>query len=318
MNRRTFCASAGAAVATLRLDPAPRAALAPTPARYTSRRRRRRPSLGIHIDGVPQLGLDQLGAAEAAVGRVGVVSWYQAWGAGDWAAPHTEWIDAVRRSGRLPLITWEPWAYANPDPAWGPDAIAAGAHDTYLATWARAIAAQTAPVYLRPMHEMNGTWYPWAGGDPATYQAAWRHIVDLFDRAGARAARWVWCPLVDDVGPHPMEAYWPGGRYVDVLALDGYNWGPSQPGFGGWRTPATVFTDAYRRITALDPDHPVWLAEVGCATDGDKPGWITDLYHLVATDMRRTEAVVWFSLDKERNWEVHTDPAVAAAIRNRP
>lgn len=316
MNRRTFCAAGTAAVATLRLPDEPRAALARRPRPIG----RRRPGLGLHLDGVPQHGLDRLADAETAVGRVQIVSWYQAIGGpGTWAHPDWGWLDQVTASGRTGLLTLEPWAYRHPDPAWSCDSIAGGAHDTILTEWAEAFAIRhDGPWYLRPMHEMNGTWYPWAGSDPYAYQAAWKRIVDLFDHAGADRVRWVWCPLVDDVGPHELEAYWPGSRYVDVIGLDGYNWGTNHPENGGWRTTEQVFSTAYDRVHALNRGLPVWLCEVGCApAGGDKPAWVTDLYHLVYTQLRAVEAVVWFSLDKEQNWEVHTDPAVAAAIRNR-
>jgi mannan endo-1,4-beta-mannosidase len=283
-----------------------------------SRRRsgRRLPVTGLHLDGVPQTGTTPLVGVERAVGRLDVVHWFQAWGAGH--GPYEPaWFDTVARTGRTGLLSWEPWALpAGGDWApWLPARIAAGDHDRYIDEWAARLAARRdGPWWLRPMHEMNGNWYPWGGGDPAEYQAAWRRIVDRFDRAGAgRRVRWLWAPLVDDVAGQ-FEPYYPGDRYVDAVGLDGYNWGADEPANGGWRTPAQVFEPALDRLGRLAPSKRVWLTEVGCSpVGGDKPAWVADLYAMA----RRwpVDAVVWFGLDKEQDWRVHADPAVAAAVR---
>ena len=43
------------------------------------------------------------------------------------------------------------------------------------------------PVALSFGHEMNGDWYPWGTKQTtaASFVAAWRHIYDLFAKAGA-------------------------------------------------------------------------------------------------------------------------------------
>jgi beta-mannanase len=71
--------------------------------------------------------------------------------------------------------------------------IAAGEHDAYLATWARAVRAFGGPVYIRLAHEMNADWYPWSH-EPREYRRMWRHVVTLFRAHGARNARFVFAP----------------------------------------------------------------------------------------------------------------------------
>ena len=43
-------------------------------------------------------------------------------------------------------------------------------------------------------HEMNASWYSWGYGHvpPATFIAAWRHIVTLFRSEGADNVTWLW------------------------------------------------------------------------------------------------------------------------------
>jgi hypothetical protein len=110
-----------------------------------------------------------------------------------------------------------------------------------------------------------------------------------------------------------MERYYPGDAYVDVLAVDGYNWGAGTPQFGGWQTFSQVFMPAYHRLRALGPQ-PIWLAEVGTTADGgDKAAWIRDMFAHART-MDRLAAIVWFNENKERDWRAAPTPEIAAAF----
>ncbi len=269
--------------------------------------------------GASTAGADALAAATGR--RVEIVNWYQNWGGGDWVAavqPHV--IGAVTAGGRTPLLTWEPWdpAAGTNQPAYRLARIAGGEFDAYIAGWARELAAIGAPVYLRPMHEMNGNWYPWGatvnGNSPALYVQAWRRMVTIFRQHGAGNVRFVWSPNnVDVPASNPMEQYYPGTPYVDVLAVDGYNWGSTRPEFGGWQSFSTVFRGAYERLRVLGPQ-PIWIAEVGTAPEGgDKSAWIRDMFAQAST-MSRLQAIVWFNENKERDWRADQTAATAAAF----
>jgi beta-mannanase len=175
------------------------------------------------------------------------------------------------------------------------------------------------------MHEMNGNWYPWGGSvnanSAAAYVRAWRRLHGIFRDVGARNVRWVWSPYAEDVpatADNVFERYYPGRAYVDVLALDGYNWGSVMPQHGGWRSFDEIFGRAYRRLARLGPQ-PIWIAETASAPEGgDKAGWIRKMF---ASQHRypRLRAIVWFNVDKERDWRA-TSPASAAkafAVRSR-
>jgi hypothetical protein len=264
-------------------------------------------------------GVDTL---QAQTGRdVEIVNWYQNWGGGSWISsvqPHV--VKAVTDSGRTPLLTWEPWdpAAGVEQPAYRLARIADGTYDAYMASFARGLRDLGSTVYLRPMHEMNGTWYPWAGGvnanTPAEYGQAWRRMHDVFAAEGATNVRFVWSPNnIDMSSARPMEAFYPGASYVDVLAVDGYNWGSTAPEFGGWQTFSQVFQNAYDRLKALGPQ-PIWIAEVGAAPEGgDKPAWIRDMWARAA-QMDRLAAIVWFNENKERDWRANPTALVAAAF----
>ena len=261
-------------------------------------------------------------ALERATGRrVDIVNWYQSWGGGSWNAsvqPHV--LGAVASGGRTPLLTWEPWAPngGTEQPEYRLARIADGEFDGYIAKWATDLAAHGGPVYLRPMHEMNTDWYPWSGvangNTPERFVEAWRRIVHVFRRTGASNVRFVWSPNnVDVPASNALERYYPGADYVDVLALDGYNWGAGTPQYGGWQTFSQLFAGAYERLRALGPQ-PIWIAEVASSSDGgDKAAWVRDMFATART-MDRLEALVWFNEDKERDWRAAPTPAIAAAF----
>jgi hypothetical protein len=271
------------------------------------------PQFGVFTNGSPYSGnVESIEKLQAALGRrIDIVNWYQNWEPGSWAEQfHPGVVDAVVRSGRTPLLTWEPW-----DPAAGPDQpqfrlrrIANGDFDGYIASWADQLKKVDTKVYLRPMHEMNGNWYPWGAtiGDNTArlYIEAWRRMVSIFRRHGARNVKFVWCPVpfsVPDTRNNQLEDYYPGTRYVDVLSLDGYNWGSKHPDYGGWQSFESIFGDAYKRLTKLGPQ-PIWIAEVGSAPEGgNKAAWVRDMW-ATAREMPRLKALVWFDQDKEEDW----------------
>ena len=253
--------------------------------------------------------------------RVDIVNWYQNWGGGEWiSSVQNHLVNAVLDSGRTPLITWEPWdpAAGTNQPNFSLSRIAGGEFDAYIRKWATDLRALGRTVNLRPMHEMNGNWYPWSGSvngnSPALYVQAWRRMHDIFVQNGATNVRWVWSPNNVDVGGKRMEDFYPGAGYVDVLGVDGYNWGSTAPGNGGWQSFTRVFKSAYDRLSRLG-SQPIWIPEVGSAPEGgDKAAWVRDMFAQAKT-MDRLKAIVWFNENKERDWRADASPEIAAAFR---
>lgn len=241
---------------------------------------------------------------EAELGRrLDIVHWFTNWN----NEAHPEMVVTAAAAGRRPLISWQPHHVDVRD-------IAAGRHDEYVRGWARDLASTGVAVYLRPFPEMNGDWVTW-NGDPEGLVLAWRRMVELFREEGAHNVLWVFSPNVTDeprVASNRMELYYPGDEYVDVLALDGYNWGTTRP-WTAWRPFEEVFASGYARVTALGPQ-PVWFAELASSTDGgDKASWVQSM--LDSTAFPRLEAIVWFDERKEADWRMVADPRVADAFR---
>jgi hypothetical protein len=265
---------------------------------------------------------------EAAIGRrLDVVHIYKSWGNswGQFNAQTKAELESAGSDGRRVLLTWEPWLEGQGvyQSDFSLAAIVAGLHEDYIRSWAAGLRSFGHVIYLRPMHEMNGDWYPpWGGtvngNTPAEYAAAWRHIHHLFEDAGADNVRWVWCPYALDVpSTNEFESYYPGEEYVDVLALDAYNWGvgggePDAQYPARWQNVDDLLRRPYQRLAGLG-HQPVWLAEIGCAEQGgDKAEWLRSL--LESRRYSRVSAIILFDADKERDWRVTSSTESARAF----
>jgi mannan endo-1,4-beta-mannosidase len=216
-------------------------------------------------------------------------------------------VKRILELNRIPLITWQ----ATGKPL---SAISEGRYDTYLRGWAKGVRDIQGEVYIRLFPEMNGNWTSW-NGNPKQLVAAWQHIVTLFRQEGATNARWVWSPNVTDepsIEANRMELYYPGASYVDVLALDGYNWGTTRI-YTTWKRFEDIFQTPYERVTALGKQQ-VWLAEIASTEHGgDKATWINDM--LDSTAFPRINAVVWFNENKETDWRIESSQQSLSAFR---
>ncbi len=263
-----------------------------------------RPMFGAFTYGGVWQGMQPVHQLEDLLGRkLDVVQWFMSWD-----TPYdVALVESAMAGGRLPMITWQP--YHQPV-----SAIAAGTYDALMRSFARGVRATPGLVYVRPFPEMNGDWEPW-NGQPTEFVKAWRRMVAIFRAEGADNVRWVWSPNITDQPRTPanaMEKYYPGSAYVDVLGLDGYNWGTSQS-WSQWRSFDEIFAEPYARITALGPQ-PVWVAEVASTNKGgDKAAWVANM--LDSTKFPRIRALIWFNENSDLDWRLDNSLAVIQAAR---
>ncbi len=234
-------------------------------------------------------------------------------------APPLAELDASAARGAVTLVTWEPWIWGQGinQPAYSLARIAAGDFDGYIAQWGSALASWGKPVYLRFAHEMNGNWYPWSeqtnGNLPGDYAKAWRHVHDVVTATGASNVRWVWSPNVPYYGSTPLTGVFPGADDVDIVALDGYNWGTSAS-WSSWIAPADLFDPGLAQLRQLAPGKPILIAETASAeTGGSKPQWITELVAHLASQPDIT-GFLWFDYNKETDWRIDSTQASADAM----
>jgi hypothetical protein len=242
--------------------------------------------------------------AERLLGEApGAVLWFQNF---DEPLFYDDQLANVRDVGAVPIITWEPIIDGEGVPLVD---IIEGKHDDYLMKSAHAAVRAGAPLYIRFAHEMNLQSSPWGpgrdGNTPRDFVKAWRHVVSVFDNAGAADVDWVWSPNVDCGGECPFQAFYPGDRDVDWVGLDGYNFGPSL-GYP-WRSLDSIFATSYKTITSMS-SRPVMIAETASAErGGDKAEWIRQgLLSYVPAHMPRVRLVMWFDRVKETDWRINS------------
>lgn len=296
-----------------------------------------RPAWGFALDGHPITG-EALAALGGETGlRPRLIVFFQQWPENPAAQDFPKGsLEAIAAIGAEPVITWEPMFYRAADNAETmiPAAqVTDGAYDGYIMAYARAAAAWGKPMIIRFAHEMNLSRYHWGGtaaeygpASPERFRAMWRHVVTRFRAAGATNVRWAFspnCESIPGVGNpaaapwNTARAYYPGDEFVDLLGMDGYNWGDTQtPEKHGWRSSwksfAATFSAMHADLRALSPGKPIYVFETASApTGGNKAAWIADM--TATTAAWNLAGVVWFNVNKEVDWRL-TAGVTAAAL----
>jgi cellulose synthase (UDP-forming) len=234
-----------------------------------------------------------------------IVHWFEQWGSD--GGRFNAWnVRAAALAGAVPMISWEPWrkpssgVHDPAQPEFSLASIAGGRHDRLIGLWARAAAASRVPILLRPMHEMNGYWYPWSiatnGNTPRKAVSAWRRIVRIVRAQGAHNVKFVWAVntlegLADGPG-HDFQSFYPGDRYVDWVSVTGFNWGDTFT-WSRWNSFNRIFGGTYDAL--LKFRKPIMISEVATVpTGGSARLWITAALTQLPRRFPGVRAIVWF------------------------
>jgi hypothetical protein len=222
-------------------------------------------------------------------------------------------IEICRARGLTPVVSLELWEWSR-HPGRQPgglEAIVAGQHDAFFSAWAADAAAYGHPLILRFGFEMNGDWFAW-GNQPDRFKQAWRRVHRIFRDRKATNVQWMFSPNILSPDKNPDEhllPYYPGHDVVDLIGLDGYNFGDGHDQWHTWTPYRDVFERTIRAAQAWPK--PLMISEVGCADDPRKPVWLQDFLATVSAD-RRVSGFIYFNHDKRRegepNWRIDSDP----------
>ena len=196
--------------------------------------------------------------------RLTIVHHYRPWSISSYK------IDQAALAHRqIPMISWSPGGTTTAA------AITSGSQDALIRRTAHAIKRLHKKVFLRLGYEMDqppGS--PRYIGTAREFVPAWRHVVRIFRQVGATNARFVWCAIAANFKTGHAQAYYPGNRYVNWIAADGYNWYPAKRKWTGYRA---IFSSFYH--WAKRHDKPLMIAETGSMEDphssGHKANWMT-------------------------------------------
>jgi hypothetical protein len=201
-----------------------------------------------------------------------------------WAQPFaTSFAESMHSHGVIPFVQIDPSLASVAG-------IADGDYDGYLRLYAESVRDFGHPVVIGFGHEMNAWWYSWGYGhvSPATFVAAWRHIVTVFNQEGAGNVIWLWTIQADEPGTgQPLSAWWPGPRYVKWVGIDGYYSKPSD-------NFASVFAPTIEQVRTFT-GKPILLSETAVGRHDNQFSNILDLFNGMAR--YKTLGLVWFDKD---------------------
>jgi mannan endo-1,4-beta-mannosidase len=146
-----------------------------------------------------------------------------------------------------------------------------------IAFFLRQLQDAKVPVLWRPYHEMNGDWFWWGGRSEGTYTtvALYKQIYDRFVKFHKlNNLVWVWSVDRPSRPGREFGKFYPGTKYLDILAIDIYGNDFNQ--------------SYYDSLLILSKGKPVTLGEVGTPPAPEilrkQPGWI---YWVVWAGMTR-------------------------------
>jgi len=258
--------------------------------------------LGVYEHGPPGSYQPVTDFTQAAELQPNLIGYY-----GGWGEPFkTSFAQTASRHGAITILQWDPSLASVSQ-------IAAGGYDGYLRSFADSVHEFGHPVVIGFGHEMNAYWYSWGYGHlpPATFVAAWRHIVTLFRAQHADNVTWLWTIQADEPGTGSIASWWPGAKYVTWVGIDGYYYSPSETFF-------SIFGKTITQVRALT-GLPVLLSEVAVGPEAGQAEKIPDLFD----GMRRfgTLGLVWFDIAQHdgiyhQDWRIEDSRAAEAAFRH--
>jgi glycosyl hydrolase family 26 len=235
--------------------------------------------LGVYANGSPASYGGVTAFTSATGAKPDLVMYYSGW----YEPFPSSFATTAAKNGAVPLVQMDPDGISVA-------AIASGRYDGYLSAYAETVRAYRHPVILSFGHEMNGSWSSWGYRKtaPATFVAAWRHIVTLFRELGAGNVTWLWTINIVNNTEHgkipPPAPWWPGNSYVTWVGIDGYYLKPS------WQF-APLFGPTIAKVRALTSD-PILIAETGATPAAGQPTKIADVF--AGIDAYGLLGFVWF------------------------
>jgi len=227
-------------------------------------------------------------------------------------------VESAHARGMTPVISLEISEWGRGGDRGYLEEVAKGEFDDFFRQWAMDAKANGLRVILRFGFEMNGDWFPW-GEQPKTFVIAWRRTHNIFKEVGCENVEWMFSPNVlwdKRTEKKDFYNYYPGAAYVDLVGLDGYNFGDHHSKWHKWQSYEEVFERTIR--AAMKFNKPLYISEIGCADDPRKAAWIEDFLEKVSND-DRIEGFIYFNHFNPRkgepNWRFDSDPDTLRIFR---
>lgn len=206
--------------------------------------------------------------------------------------------------------------------------IATGRYDSDLERQARGIASMNKPVFMTFEQEANQHSKLGARGTAQDFRLAWRHVHDLYTRAGADNAVWVWVMTGAPANLSRAGELWPGNDFVDWISWNVYNQSGCEAGsikpslFASFEADLTPFYNwVHTRGAALgiDPTKPMMISETGSVLYVDDPARTARWYSGIPSTLTKYPQIkavsLWDSKTSDTcDYRFQRDPRVLAAV----
>lgn len=168
--------------------------------------------------------------------------------------------------------------------------IADGSHDTTLRRQAEGVASLKVPTFVTFEQEANQKDKVGERGTSEEFVAAWRHLHQLYEEAGATNAIWVWVMTGNEQNLPRTAALWPGNDVVDWISWNIYNQSGCRNNkldvskYESFEEGLRIFHDwvtSTGRAAGIDASKPMMISETGSAQYPDDPEksaqWYADI-----------------------------------------
>lgn len=285
------------------------------------------PYFGAHLEGFP---LDTIRLHNEFAGwakKPDFVGFFQQWparpdlfSAGETLAT----LENISSYGAVPFITLEPMIIDSDREIVIPaQEIIEGRWDEYLTAYATVLRQFGKPLIIRFAHEMNIIRYHWGSTphqyeqSPEPYRKMFRHVWRKINEIADDNIAWMFCPnhqsLTSLIPPEQAEwnkmcIWYPGREYVDLLGIDGYNWGEASSainysGKSNWQTPWDLFASPIDELRAVATDVPLLIGETASVKPAEKRDeWIMQMLQM--SNDRQINGILWFQVNKEHDWRI--------------
>ena len=211
-----------------------------------------------------------------------------------------EKLTSLQQHGFEPLLTIEPWPKPGGDRQLLAE-IVSGHYDHLINDIAEILSKLDAPVWISWGHEMDQDLtrrYPWSGGDPSLYIAAYRHVVDRIREQVKTPLHWVWAGVLKD----GSLRYWPGDEYVDFVGMPIYSFPAwDQRTYGYIRDFCTTFEE--KRKFVAGRNKPLMITELGVSGSDDfESFWLHQAFMELHKYPDLAAVLFFYSRDSEGAW----------------
>ena len=205
--------------------------------------------------------------------------------------------------------------------------IAAGRFDASLSRQARGIASLNAPVFVTFEQEANQKQKLGVLGTAGDFKAAWRHLHDLYAKAGATNVAWVWVMTGSQDNLSAAGTLWPGNDVVDWVSWNVYN----QSGCAGGEISASKYVSFENKMlifynwmhdqgpaVGMDATKPIMISEVGSAQYADDPQRSADWYAQIPATLQKYPQIkavaLWASIDRTCDYRFQDNAVIARGV----